>query len=219
MRRIRYLKEKIMRTQVIIDADFLNIFLSFKDGEILFKDIMESLGFSPVIHQYVADNELDVNQKAKQLIDENIIERIPYDKIFNHLYTIFYQIEFEEYYKEMNKKMWESDKTDIFHYRKARENLGEIHSCIMAHFLGLKYFMSNDGGAKELVIRRVNNNKFQLTVLSFENFLNLLVENKKKLSIDIKKRIIEKLLKVENNNGYIISKKDAKLIKKQLQEL
>ena len=89
----------------------------------------------------------------------------------------------------------------------------------MAHFLGLKYFMSNDGGAKELVIRRVNNNKFQLTVLSFENFLNLLVENKKKLSIDIKKRIIEKLLKVENNNGYIISKKDAKLIKKQLQEL
>lgn len=75
------------------------------------------------------------------------------------------------------------------------------------------------GGAKELVIRRVNNNKFQLTVLSFENFLNLLVENKKKLSIDIKKRIIEKLLKVENNNGYIISKKDAKLIKKQLQEL
>ena len=45
MRRIRYLKEKIMRTQVIIDADFLNIFLSFKDGEILFKDIMESLGF------------------------------------------------------------------------------------------------------------------------------------------------------------------------------
>ena len=35
-----------MRTQVIIDADFLNIFLSFKDGEILFKDIMESLGFS-----------------------------------------------------------------------------------------------------------------------------------------------------------------------------
>jgi len=49
--------------------------------------------------------------------------------------------------------------------------------------------------------------------------LNLLVENKKKLSIDIKKRIIEKLLKVENNNGYIISKKDAKLIKKQLQEL
>ena len=77
--------------------------------------------------------------------------------------------------------MWESDKTDIFHYRKARENLGEIHSCIMAHFLGLKYFMSNDGGAKELVIRRVNNNKFQLTVLSFENFLNLLVENKKNL--------------------------------------
>ena len=198
-----------MRTQVIIDADFLNIFLSFKDGEILFKDIMESLGFSPVIHQYVADNELDVNQK----------ERIPYDKIFNDKYKKFYQIEFEEYYKEMNKKMWESDKTDIFHYRKARENLGEIHSCIMAHFLGLKYFMSNDGGAKELVIRRVNNNKFQLTVLSFENFLNLLVENKKKLSIDIKKRIIEKLLKVENNNGYIISKKDAKLIKKQLQEL
>lgn len=75
------------------------------------------------------------------------------------------------------------------------------------------------GAQKELVIRRVNNNKFQLTVLSFENFLNLLVENKKKLSIDIKKRIIEKLLKVENNNGYIISKKDAKLIKKQLQEL
>ena len=74
--------------------------------------------------------------------------------------------------------------------------MGEIHSCIMAHFLGLKYFMcQTDGGAKELVIRRVNNNKFQLTVLSFENFLNLLVENKKKLSIDIKKRIIEKLLK------------------------
>ena len=91
-----------MRTQVIIDADFLNIFLSFKDGEILFKDIMESLGFSPVIHQYVADNELDVNQKAKQLIDENIIERIPYDKIFNDKYKKFYQIEFEEYYKEQN---------------------------------------------------------------------------------------------------------------------
>ena len=143
-----------------------------------------------------------------------------FSTFFYHLKMVkFYQIEFEEYYKEMNKKMWESDKTDIFHYRKARENLGEIHSCIMAHFLGLKYFMSNDGGAKELVIRRVNNNKFQLTVLSFENFLNLLVENKKKLSIDIKKRIIEKLLKVENNNGYIISKKDAKLIKKQLQEL
>lgn len=30
MRRIRYLKEKIMRTQVIIDADFLNIFYHLK---------------------------------------------------------------------------------------------------------------------------------------------------------------------------------------------
>ena len=40
-------------------------------------------------------------------------------------------------------------------------------------------FILENGQAK--VIRRVNNNKFQLTVLSFENLLNLLVENKKNL--------------------------------------
>lgn len=214
-----YLKEKIMGTQVIIDADFLNIFLSLEDGEILFKDIMEALDFFPVIHQYVADNELDINMKAQQLIKENTIERIPYEKIFNDKYKKFYQIEFEEYYKEMNKKKWESDKIDIFNYRKARENLGEIHSCIMAHFLELKYFMSNDSGAKELVKRRVNNNKFQLNVLSFKNFLDLLVENKEKLSAEVKNQIIERLLKVKNDNGYIILKKYAKYIKNQLTSL
>lgn len=207
-----------MKTQVIIDADFLNIFLSIENGGNLFIEIMKALECEPIIHEYVEKNEL-FEDKAKKLLENKYIRCMTYDEIFKKpYYKEIYEETFKKFYSYINNdKTLELGKCNLYNYRKAGENLGEIHSCVMSMFLEIEYFMSNDRGAKDLAITRVNSNKFEMTVLSFSDFFDFLINNKGKLSNHLKQEIIDKLLPARNSNGnYILTKQRSRFIKTQL---
>ena len=200
-----------MKQTIIIDADFLNVITSASDGEKFFEDIVRSLDFQPLIHQYVADNELFNNNSAKRLIDDGIIQRVTYGEIFDDDFEVFYKQSFADYYYQMNNKEIPCSISNIFKYREAGHNLGEIHSCIMANFLNVSYLMSNDRGAKDLANTRVPN----LHVMSIDDFIVYAAEHSQKLSHETIEFIIDVLISIKNsNNRYIIEKHRAKELRR-----
>ena len=204
-----------MEKKIVIDADFLNIFLSATDGESLFVEIMEALNFSPCVHQFVKDEELFANNAAQKLINNGDIKVLSYDKIKD--FKVSYENEFKRLYRYINGHDSNLGGGSVFTYRKAHENLGEIHSCIMAHILELPYLMSNDKGAKDLVLNRINSDHFEMTVMTYEEFLYFLTEQKTCLSDNIIKGIKDNLVSVQDdNNNYVISKQSAKKLQKLL---
>ena len=86
----------------------------------------------------------------------------------------------------------------IYHHDK--ENLGEIHSIIMARMLGMEIFMSNDGGARTFVEQKISTKKSPLRVIDIETtFTELIVREASNLSWRDLKPIIAQLRRNETD--------------------
>lgn len=45
---------------------------------------------------------------------------------------------------------------------RAKKNMGEIRSLVLAHYLGISIFMSNDTGAKQLARSRIDSSVYHI---------------------------------------------------------
>lgn len=130
-----------------IDSDFFQKTIDFDRDGALFSRIMCDLGYRPIMHEYVAKEELW--GKYIPLVEQLGIEVITYDDflgtdprareqyemIFKDLYKIFIGRDFP-------------DSEDVYDYKRKGESLGEIRTALMAVSKNIDMFLSDDGAAK-----------------------------------------------------------------------
>lgn len=103
------------------------------------------------------------NIYIKSLVTNGFISIIEYKNfLYDDFDKQFYKTTFENFYEYMNNKKLKN--FDIFKDHKAKHNLDEIHSLITAQYLNIPLFMSNDKGAKELAVSKINTNSFKIDV-------------------------------------------------------
>ena len=85
-----------------------------------------------------------------------------YEEIFKHLYRIMNGKEFDNAY-------------NIYEYTKAKESLGEIRTILMAFYMGIDMFFSDDSDSKEIVKNHLSSDKMSIQVL---NILDTLMKLK-----------------------------------------
>ena len=142
----------------VIDADFYIKMTEYAcDDSKLFLQLMRDLGVKPVMHEFVANVELNDNPYIIELLDSGAIEIRNYE---NYLKTDKDKQDYKAYFLDAYERMncFDFPKgEDIYTYDTKDESLGEIRSIYMAKKLGYGYFMTDDGGAKRLAKSFLNN--------------------------------------------------------------
>lgn len=183
-----------MNNQVALDSDFCNMLAPgcYEEKENAFvKSIFESLKQRPVLHPFVYHEELLTNVTVKKLVNEGFIEVLEYDAfIMNDSFKRQYIDTFADFYFFMNSEPIERTFNAITKHR-AKRNMGEIHSLIMAQYLSIPLFMSNDEGAKNLATSRINT---QSQVVVVKNVLEVFMDVKIKGAFQIDKKAVRSIL-------------------------
>jgi len=196
--------------EAIIDTDFLNKITqapNIADGKDLFMRTMEEFGVQPVVHYYLAERELQVNNPiATELLDSGYLKVYFKEDIVTDTESIdLYEQYFRKWYNYLNfnKPRLEKD-VDIFNLHRAQHSLGEIHSTLMAYFMNLDIIMSDDSDAKTLV---------DIAALSQINVLDLVdvysfIATKEEKSITLDE--VENVIRCENAKDSIKLKRKKK---------
>lgn len=184
-----------MDNWVLIDADFCNMIASGNDivkDKAFVKSIFDSLGKVPVIHTFVYNEELLDNDAIKELVEESYIEIIDYDAFLTeNWHKTQYVDDFVDYYGYMNSEAIPAEFAEITRHR-AKKNMGEIHSLILAHYLGIPVFMSNDSGAKQLARSRIDSSACHIDV---KNVCEVFCDIKRNGSVELDKKAVRSILK------------------------
>ena len=187
-----------MDNRVVIDSDFCNMLTpgnNFYKEKVFFKSIFNSLGKKPVIHTFVYKQELLTNTVIKELVNEKFIEIIEYkDFLVEDWYKKQYTDDFVDFYDYMNSEKIAADFEQIKTHH-AKKNMGEIHSLILAHYLAIPIFMSNDNGAKQLAQTKINSSAFTICV---KNICDVFCDIKNNGSIKIDSKAVRSILKQRN---------------------
>lgn len=190
------------RDEVIIDADFFISTTLLDEGEFFFS-IMDEFEVSPIMHQYVAEVELEENQLAQKLISEGKIRKVTYAEFLPTDFekTIYSNDVWELYEVENESELPQERYRDIYNpeFRMRKHHLGEIMSELMARELRLPLFMSNDKGAKRLAKRHINNSRYKLEVRNLFDILKEIGQRENKL--------VWKTIKRNLNQTYFKDKK------------
>lgn len=136
--------------KAVIDADFFIKATEYECGTGLFIRIMQDLNIHPVMHQFVAQVELNGNPYLAALISHQQLTVMRYE---DYLLTDIDREDYEDYFREafdrVNRFSF-PEKEDIYNYAQRGESLGEIRSLYMAVKNKYPYFMSDDGDSKFL---------------------------------------------------------------------
>ena len=134
--------------EAVIDADYFNKITERNSSGELFLTVMREMCVIPVMHEYVAHNELMGNSTAQELIKNGDIVVYYYNDFITEQNREDYISKFNSAFTFMNSK---KPPADVFDYMRSNENLGEIRSSLMAWFMNFDYFMSEDVQAKYFV--------------------------------------------------------------------
>lgn len=143
---------RVSANQVVLDTDFINGITAYQDGDAadLFRRVFQELGQSPIVHSFVAEQELVHNDIAQALLREGYITSISLTAMClpdGMDGKVQYRKNFEAMYERIERKAFPDDIKDIFG-RHAGMSFGEIHSILLATELGIPLLYSNDGGTK-----------------------------------------------------------------------
>jgi len=183
---------------VVIDSDFCNMIApgdNVTREKELFSNICKSLGVTPVIHTFVLNEELLTNKAIKELVSEQFIKVFEYtDFLTDEIFISQYTDTFVDFYKFMNGVDIEK-KFETITKHNSQKNMGEIHSLILAQYMNIPIFMSNDGGAKTLAAVKINTQAYKIIV---KNVCDIFCDIKKK-GVKIERKVVKAILKQRDN--------------------
>lgn len=196
--------------EVIIDTDFLNkitLAPGINDGKDLFIRTMKEFDVSPVVHYYLAEREMKVNNLiATELIDTGYIKVYQKnDFIKNAEDEKLYEEYFRKWYNFLNLKEPLEKNVNVFEMNRAKHSLGEIHSTLLAYFMNLDIIMSDDSDARDLVSYSGLRNVKVWNLVDVYSYIG----QKREKSITIKE--VENIIRSENSRDSI----NLKRIKKE----
>ncbi|MGN0161354.1 MAG: hypothetical protein ACI4AQ_08210 [Lachnospiraceae bacterium] len=198
--------------RVVVDTDYFKFITLQCTERDVFLEIIKELDVTPVMHQFVYEEELHKESFVKKLVDEGHIEILYYNDFLD---TPEREKEYERLvrfaYVTMNGKALDV-KHNIRKYHHEKENLGEIHSVSMARLMGYDLFMSNDGGARNFVENRLNSRKHHIKVMNVEDTLIYIVQN---ISTALKWGRIKNIVKQYKNTDYDTDKEKYERIREK----
>lgn len=184
-----------MENYVVIDSDFCNMIApgnNIEKEKEFVRSIFNSLQKKPVVHIFVSEQELLTNKVIKELVEENFIDVINYDTFLPaEIFKTQYAETFADFYNFMNGESIEKV-FDVITKHHSKKNMGEIHSLILAQYMGIPIFMSNDNGAKNLAKSKINTQSFSIDVM---NVCEVFCEIKRNGTIQIDKKAVRSILK------------------------
>ena len=188
-----------MENYVVIDSDFGNMIapenIIEKEKEFV-RSIFNSLQKKPVVHIFVYEQELLTNKVIKELVAEQFIDVIDYNTFLPaDIFKIQYAETFADFYNFMNGETIEKV-FDVITKHHSKKNMGEIHSLILTHYMGIPIFMSNDNGAKNLAKSKINTKSFTIDIM---NVCEVFCEIKRNGTIQIDKKAVRSILKERHN--------------------
>ena len=205
--------------EAIIDTDFFNKITQAPNipyGKDLFIRTMDELGVQPVVHYYLAERELQVdNTIATELLDSGYLKVYYKEDIVTNADSVeLYKQYFRKWYNYLNVNKPRLEKeVDIFNLHRAKHSLGEIHSTLMAYFMDLDVIMSDDSDAKELVDYAALT---QINVLDLVDVYSYIATKEEKyITLDE----VENVIRCENSKDSIKLKRIKKERFKKVKEI
>ena len=181
------------KKDVLVDTVFLHK-LSGEGKDIkAFKKILDDLNFCPVVHPYIAKNELDVFYYFQTLVEEKYIKVIDYDVFLpDEEDREYYETRFVEIHDEIRthleaaggkkqlKKLVLPQGQTVFTYRNAGMSLGDVHMILMAFFLQIPVILTEDSDIellRAITKRKMGSASYQLDIFNAIDVIRMIAQN------------------------------------------
>ena len=178
----------INKKEVLIDTGFLEkLSCNGKNLEV-FKKVLTDLEYKPVVHPYIAANELDMYTYFDNLVTEGFIRIANYNEfLYDDEDRTIYQSFFidihnmlREYLKAAGgktqlEKLVLPTGQNVFTYRKALMSLGDVHMILMAFFMRMPVVLTEDADID--ILRSITRRKMERESYTLEiyNAVDLLI--------------------------------------------
>lgn len=201
------------KKEVLVDTVFLEKLSCNGKRLDFFREVLSDLDYRPVVHPYIAANELDMHSYFDVLVDEGFVRVADYneflvDKDDRDLYASYFvdiHNKLREYLEAAGgKKQLEElvlpTGQDVFSYRKAAMSLGDVHMILMAFFARMPIVLTEDsdiGILRTITKRIMGSDTYTLNIYNAVDLLIMIAEKdgstiKKNELIDIVKSIGER---------------------------
>lgn len=201
------------KKEVLVDTVFLEKLSC--DGKNLenFKKVLSDLEYKPVVHPYIATNELDMHSYFDKLVAEGFVRFANYneflgdddDKELYESYFIDIHNSLRQYLeaaggKKQLEKLVLPAGQDVFTYRKAAMSLGDVHMILMAFFARMPIILTEDSDIdilRSITKRKMGSETYTLNIYNAVDVLKMIAEKRKSILekndlVDIVKSIGER---------------------------
>ncbi|MBE5940686.1 MAG: hypothetical protein E7266_09865 [Lachnospiraceae bacterium] len=212
----------MIKKDVLVDTVFLNKLSEHGKDINTFKKILDELSFCPVVHPYIAENELDMFPYFHNLVKEGYIKIIDYSEFLSDEEDKeYYADNFIEIHDEIRRyleanggkkqleKLCLPKRQTIFTYRKAGMSLGDVHMILMAFFLQIPIILTEDSDIellRSITKRKMAREGYQLEIL---NSVDVMISIAIKKESSFSKKELEKLVKRIGDREHLSKVKTA----------
>ena len=180
------------KKEVIVDTVFLEKLSC--DGKNLetFKKVLSDLEYEPVVHPYIAANELNMHSYFDKLVAEGFVRVADYNEFLCDdediaLYESYFadiHNALREYLaakggkKQLEKLVLPAGQT-VFTYRKASMSLGDVHMILMAFFAAMPIILTEDSDIdtlRSITKRKMGSARYTLNIYSAVDLLIMIAE-------------------------------------------
>ncbi len=175
------------KQRAIVDTCFLQKIASQGSCPDNIKKILDNSDYIPVAHKYVVEQELGLQGYLQKLIDEGYIATIEYSEFLPDDFSkMLYEKQYVDIYNEIRnylmsaggrKQMPElkipNGKT-IFTHHIGGSSMGDVHMILMAAFMRLPVFLSEDSDImllRDIAKRRLSLSAYQLQIYNTADLL------------------------------------------------
>lgn len=180
------------KKEVLVDTVFLEKLSC--DGKNLdaFKKVLSDLEYKPVVHPYIAANELDMHSYFDKLVAEGFVRVANYNEFLNddddnELYKSYFidiHNTLREYLeatggKKQLEKLVLPAGQDVFTYRKASMSLGDVHMILMAFFTRMPIILTEDSDIdilRSITKRKMGSETYTLNIYNAVDLLKMIAE-------------------------------------------
>ena len=196
------------KQRAIVDTCFLQKISANGSCQDNIKRILDNLDYSPVAHKYVVEQEFGLHSYLAKYIEDGYISTIEYNEFLPDDFSRkVYEKQFKDIYGEMRsylrckagkKQMPEliiPNGKDIYTHHISGSSMGDIHMILMASFLRLPVFLSEDSDIillRDIAKRRLSLSNYKLHIY---DTLDLLSQLAAKKNISISHKEFESLVK------------------------
>lgn len=198
------------KKEVLVDTVFLEKLTKGGKNIEIFIKILNDLEFIPVVHPYLANNELDMFPYFTKLVDDGHIKVAAYgDFLRDEEDKELYEKYFTDIHREMRKYLEAAggkkqlnelaipNGQTVFTYRKASMSLGDVHMILMAFFMKMPVILTEDSDIdllRSITNRKMSSDSYKLQIYNAVDLLKKIAQ--KEVSSFSKQEIVEVVKKI-----------------------